>query len=175
VDELRQRLERIQSEIATIPPDVLEGFLEQFQRHSYSVRLDARHSVRSILSPQISCSNARLVVLSGSDETNNAGKITIRLDRLLCATDLVVIREPYFVATPHESVPVFVTAQIRSARRTTQPGEAVTDGEGNQVENFITNLEVDILSWKHDGTSAARTMFAWICTIEVARYLFIGG
>lgn len=37
------------------------------------------------------------------------------------------------------------------------------------------DVKVDVTTWKLDGTAAPNTLFSWICTIEAARLIFIGG
>jgi hypothetical protein len=172
--KLKQQLERI-------PPDALNDFVKGLQRHSYSARLDAHHSisVRSILGG--SCSKTDLILLSGRDETGSAGKAKILIDSLLCGVmfesfpsgvSLVMVREPHFVATPHSSAPVFVTVQTSSTLHAPHAGSVIVDRDGNSIDQgFITSVEVNITSWKHDGNPAPKTTFAWICTIEAARQM----
>ena len=107
--KLKQRLDRIQIELAEIPADALEVFWDFNERHSYSARLDAHHSAGSMIRRN-SCSKTWLIVLSGRDKTDSTGKAKILIDPLLCGVTreglpsyetFVMMREPDFVATPH--------------------------------------------------------------------------
>ncbi len=176
--KLRRQLERI-------PPDALGEFVELRQKHSYSARLDAHHSVHNIIKFGNPCSKTDLIVLSGRDQTGSAGKKKILIDPLLCGvlfenlpgtSSLVMMRNPNFVATPHSSAPVFVTVQTTSTPQTPPAGVSIQDRDGNTIDQDpITNVEANIASWKHDGSPAANTSFSWICTIEAARQFIIGG
>jgi hypothetical protein len=51
----------------------------------------------------------------------------------------------------------------------------IVDRDDNFTDqNSIIDVEVNIKSWKHDGSPAATTTFAWICTIEAARAISFG-
>ncbi len=176
---------KLEQQLARIPPDALNEFVKRLQRHSYSARLDAHHSVSVLSVLGGSCSKTDLIVLSGRDETDSAGKAKISIDPLLCGLEfegllsdqrLRMVREPHFVATPHSSAPVFVTVQTSSTLQAVQPPTVIVDRDFNPIDpSFITRVEVNITSWKPDGNTAPRTTFAWICTIEAAWETFIGG
>lgn len=181
----KERLENIRTELAKLPQDVLDNFLEFWQRHSYSVRLDAHHSVRSILvQGSGSCSRTYLVVVSGRDQTDGSGKAVLPIHRLLCGASqenlvgaqIVLVREPQFVATPLSSVPVFATALTKSTPAQAMPGFFLADRDNNPVaQPFLETVEVHVMTWKPDGTAAANTFFSWICTVEAVRLTSLGG
>ena len=182
-DKLKKRLDEIQIELQKIPEDARPYLWDFNERHSYSARLDAHHSASSILSRN-SCSKTHLIVLSGRDKTDSTGKAKILIDPLLCGVTregfssgevLVMVREPHFVATPHASDPVFMTVQTTSTQQPPQAGIVIVDRDDNFTNrNSIIDVEVNITSWKHDGSPAATTTFAWICTIEAARAISFG-
>lgn len=175
---------KLKQQLEQIPQDVLDEFIESLQRHTYSARLDAHHSVsvRSIRGG--SCSKTDLVVLSGNDTTGSGGTKKILIDSLLCGVvyeglaggSLVMVREPNCVATAQSSAPVFVTVQTTSKPGPSLDQFLVTDRDGNPIDSgdAISGVEVNIASWKHDGNIAPGTTFAWICTIEAARAYPIG-
>jgi hypothetical protein len=185
-DKLKKRLDKIRVDLQGIPRDALKTFWELNERHSYSARLDAHHSVRGLLSARNFCSKTWLIVLSGRDRTDSSGKAKILIDPLLCGVTregfpfgerLVMVREPQFVATPHASSAVFVTVQTKtsSTQQPPQAGILIRDRDDNIIDqNSVSDVEVNITSWKHDGTPAPTTSFAWICTIEAAREIPFG-
>ncbi len=180
-EETRKRLAQIPDELRKLSPGVLHGFLEGLVRNSYSVHLPAHHSSRSLLGS--SCAKTDLLMLSGRDATDGTGKVTLRMDDLLCGSItedvspafLVMLREPNFVVTPLSATPAFATVQTASTVRS-QSGIIVVDRNGNTVSRTpIQDVTVDVMTWKPDGSAAANTSFSWICTIEAARAVGIGG
>lgn len=181
----KKSVERVSKELAKLPEEALDFFRENLQRHSYSARLDAHHSVRSVLAlGGGSCSKTDLLVVSGRDQTDSAGKAILPIHRLLCGatgeglrsdTRLVLIREPQFVATPLSSVPVFATALTRSTPAQTLPSSIVVDRDNNPLaQPVLATVEVEVMMWKPDGAAAAKTFFSWICTVEAGRRIFFG-
>jgi hypothetical protein len=180
--------------MTSIGPDVLEAlfdlsqealdeYVRRFQRHSFSARLDAHHSIRFMQS-QVTCTKSDLFVLSGRDRTNGSGTFTISLHRLLCEAAFeglpsnrrfVIVGNPGFVATPLASSPVLVTVQTESTVGPVPPGFVVSDRGGNSVEELPSDVAVTVASWNLDGSPEPRLLFSWICAIEAARATFFGG
>ena len=180
-EKTRKRRAQIPDDLLKLPPGVLRGFLQGLARDSYSVHLPAHHSSRSFLG--LSCARTDLLMLSGRDVTDGTGKVTIRIDDLLCGSItedvspafLVMLREPNFVVTPLSATPAFATVQTASTVRSEQ-GIIVFDRSGNPVHRTpIRDVTVDVMTWKPDGSAAGSTSFSWICTIEAARATVIGG
>jgi hypothetical protein len=183
-DKHEKTLTKLHDELLRLPKDVREEFIKGFQRHSFSARLDAYHSVRTIFGSGNICSQTYLLFLSGRDRTDRSGKMTLPLQSLLCgaATDglqggLVILREPDFVATARGSIPSFLTATPHAQRQQLGAGTLLLDRTNNQLSNesFLTDVSVDVMSWRHDGSAAADTEFSWMCTVEGATILSIGG
>jgi hypothetical protein len=178
----KKSVEKVINELATLPDEALDFFRELLQRHSYSARLDAHHSVRSILAS--ACSKTDLLVVSGRDQTDSSGKAVLPIHRLLCGatgeglrsdTRLVLIREPQFVATPLSSIPVFATALTRSTAAQAIPSSIVVDRDNNPIaEPVLATIEVEVMMWKPDGSAAANAFFSWICTVEAGRRILFG-
>ena len=114
-------LDKLRAELLAIPEAVRGDYFRRFRRHSYSARLDANDAVRDVLG-RVACAQTYLLVLSGNDASNDAGKATIPVHRLLCgatsedresAWPLVPIREPSFVATPQGAAPAMLTVTPR--------------------------------------------------------------
>jgi hypothetical protein len=181
-EETRKRLAQIPNELLKLPPGVLHGFLEGLVHNSYSVHLPAHHSSRGLLGAF--CARTDLLMLSGRDVTDGTGKVTIKIDDLLCGSItedvspavLMMLREPDFVVTPLSATPAFATVQTASTARGGLAGIIVLDRSGNLVHRTpIQDVTVDVMTWKPDGSAAGSTNFSWICTIEAARATVIGG
>jgi hypothetical protein len=150
---------------------------------SYSARLPAHHHLREIFGGSF-CSKTDILVLSGRDTTNSAGVATLSLNSLLCGVVnegltgnmiFTIIREPNFVVTPRGSLPSFATVVNHSTSRQLN-NEFMRDRDNNPLRNTrILDVTVDIRTWKHDGSPAAKTLFSWICTVEAARLTDMGG
>jgi hypothetical protein len=130
-----------------------------------------------------SCAKTDLLVLSGRDATDASGKITIRIDPLLCGATtedvspdvLAMIRAPDFVATPLAKTPVFATVQTAATAQDVQPNVFMRDRAGNAVDvPQLVDVSVDVFTWKDDGSATPNTSFSWICTIEAARLAMLG-
>jgi hypothetical protein len=175
---------QIKQQLDNIPADALHEYVKGLQRHNYSARLDAYHSISINSMLGSSCSETDLIVLSGRHQTGSTGKANILIDSLLCDVlsvdhtvgsllqQLKVIREPDFVATPHSSAPVFTTMQTSSTVQSVTPGTGIfmADRGGNTIEQqFLVDIRIEVTTWKHDGTPSVNTVFSWICTIEAAR------
>jgi hypothetical protein len=111
---------------------VLDIF-QRGERHAYVARLDAHHSARSLF-VRAACWRTDLLVLSGRDVTDSAGKLTLTLDNLLCGamteglpSTLMLLREPKFVATAHGAAPVVVTAATHATAQPQGAGVLVND------------------------------------------------
>ncbi len=178
----RKRAPRIPDALTRIPADALRGFLRGLVRDTYSVHLQAHHASRDLFG--VSCARTDLLMLSGRDATDATGKISIKIDDLLCGSIseglspsiLVMMREPNFVATPLGTAPTFATVQTSSTPRGDLVNVILSDRAGNPVQGApIQNVTVDVTIWKPDSSAAANTAFSWICTIEAARALPIGG
>lgn len=183
-EPVQKRLARIQAELARIPQEALDDFITLQQRHSYAARLDAHHATRNILARGVSCAKVYLVVLSGRDKTDSSGKVTLLLDELLCGVQfentngypLVLIREPPFLATAISTAPVFATVRASSTPEVPFAGSLLKDRDGNTIEPaYISSVTVDIMTWKSDGNPAPNTNVSWICTVEAAIAVNIGG
>jgi len=181
-EKTRKRLAAIADELLRLPPGTPQLFFESLVRNSYSVHLPAHHSSRSPFGA--SCAKTDLLMLSGRDITDSTGKKTIRIDDLLCGSTtedvspavLVMLREPNFVVTPLSTTPAFATVQTASTAQATQAGIIVLDRGGNMVHRTpIQDVTVDVMTWKPDGSAAGNTSFSWICTVEAARAIAIGG
>lgn len=177
----RKRLTNIPSDLLKLPPGMLQGLILRLTRDSYAVHLPAHHSSRSILGA--SCAKTDLLLLSGRDATDDTGKVTIRIDDLLCGSIsedispgfLVMVREPNFVVTPLSATPAFATVKTAST-----PFEMtdsfLEDRAGNTVHGTqIRDVTVDVMTWKPDGSPAGKTSFSWICAIEAVHAIPIGG
>lgn len=170
-DVVKKRLNNLNQELASLPPDALDFLRDRISRHSFVAHLDAHRSTRFTFELGSFCSKTDLLVLSGRDLTDHSGKAVLPIHRLLCGAinllpnvQLVLIREPQFVATPLSSVPVFATAMTRSTQR-----------QGNvHGQPILETVEVEVMMWKPDGTAAAETSFSWVCTIEAGRIYLEG-
>ncbi|MBU2641739.1 MAG: hypothetical protein KJ889_08040 [Gammaproteobacteria bacterium] len=183
-DKYEKSLAKLHDEFVGLPQDVRLEFIERFQRHSFSARLDAYHAKRDLFGFGNACSQTWLLFLSGRDRTDRQGKTTLPLQSLLCgaaseglANQLVMVREPVVVATAHGSTQSFLT--VTTHAQPLQPGATtlLQDRANNRLSNdsFLTDVSVEVMSWRHDGTPAAETEFSWTCTVEGAIAVFIGG
>lgn len=178
-------LDKLRAELLAIPEAVRGDYFRRFRRHSYSARLDANDAVRDVLA-RVSCAQTYLLVLSGNDVTNDAGTATVPVHKLLCgatregrgsARPLVPIREPSFVATPQGATPVMLTATPRLTPVAVGGGE-VLFGRGGQsldLTDYLAEIAIDVATWRGDGAPAGDVAFSWVCTIEAAEVVFIGG
>ena len=83
---------------------------------------------------------------------------------------------PRVVVTPLSATPAFATVQTASTAKAVQAGIIVNDRGSNMVHRTpIVDVTVDVMTWKPDGSAAGNTSFSWICTIEAARAIAIGG
>jgi hypothetical protein len=180
-EKTKRRLATLVEELQRLPPDAYPDLYARFTRHSFSAYLPAHHATRSLFGS--SCAKTYLLVLSGRDVTGGDGKVTIHIDHLLCGATteevdpetLVMIRHPNFVATPLAATPCFATVQTAATSQTLS-GEILCDRSGNSVDlPKLVDVTVDVHTWKDDGSAAPGTAFSWICTIEAARVVFIGG
>jgi len=184
-EALKKNVDKLRQELVTLPPEVLDAFRENLQRHSYAVRLEAHHAVRSVLvAGGSACSKADLLFVSGRDQTDSSGRIVLPIHRLLCGATseglrsdmgLVLIREPQFLATPLSSVPVFATALTRSTQAQALPNSLVVDRGNNPLaQPVLATVEVEVMTWRPDGAAAPGTFFSWICAVEAGRRIFFG-
>lgn len=182
-DKHEKALEKIQREIAVIPEDVLDAFQKRLERHSFSARLDAHHAIRNtILRPKeiASCTQTDILVISGRDKVDGAGRMILPIKFCEVATDsfpLVIIREPNFVATPHGSIPSFITTTSRSTIRQLSVGEFLVDRADNVLNNrgFLGDVSVEVMAWRGDESPAGGIEFSWVCTVEAVRLGNFGG
>jgi hypothetical protein len=182
-DKIKKSLANVRRELRGIPQDALDAFLVSLERNSYSAHLNAHHERHSVLGRGSHCSKTDLLLLSGRETTNNAGKATLLIDTLLCGVvseglpssqSFLLFTEPDFVATPVSSMPSFVTVTTSSTKVPTQAG--VTDRDANPIDQpTLSNVKVEVTTWKPDGTPAANTAFSWICTLEAVRSPFLVG
>jgi hypothetical protein len=181
-EKTRRRLATLAEELQRLPPDAYLDLYARFTRHAFSAYLPAHHSTRSLFGS--SCAKTYLLVLTGRDATDGTGKVTIRIDPLLCGATteevapetLVMIRHPNFVATPLAATPAFATVQTAATSQSLSPGAILYDRSGNSLDlPQLVDVTVDVHTWKDDGSAAPSTSFSWICTIEAARIVFIGG
>lgn len=175
-DKYEKSLAKLHDEFVGLPEDVRREFIERFQRHSYSARLDVYHAKRDIFGFGNVCSQTWLLFLSGRDRTDHQGKTTLPLHALLCGAaseglangqQMVMVREPVVVATAHGSTQSFLTVSTRAQRQ--QPAntylvDRANNGLGNNA--YLTDVSAEVMSWRHDGTPAAETEFSWTCTVE---------
>lgn len=178
-------LDKLRAELLEIPEAVRGDFFRRFRRHSYSARLDANDAVRDVLG-RVACAQTYLLVLSGNDASNDAGKATIPVHRLLCgatsedresALPLVPIREPSFVATPQGAAPAMLTVTPRLTPVAVGGGHFLLGRGGASLDlsDYLSEIVIDVSTWRHDGAPAGRVAFSWMCTIEAAELVFIGG
>lgn len=182
-DKYEKSLAKLHDEFVGLPEDVRKEFIVRYQRHSYSARLDAYHAKRDIFGFGQACSQTWLLFLSGRDRTDRQGRTTLPLQSLLCgaaseglASRLVIVREPVVVATAHGSTQSFMTVTPRAQRF--QPGATLLlDRANNRLDNvaYLTDVSVEVMSWRHDGTPAAEAEFSWTCTVEGAIAVSISG
>jgi len=166
-----------------------EGFLLESMEvgfHSYSAHLPAHRFSSGLFGlGSSSCAKTDILVLSGRQVTDNAGIAKLSLNSLLCGVvsegltagfeTYVMIRRPNFVATPQSALPSFATVDTHSTilERTNL---ILVDRDRNVLRAAkVLDVTVDIRTWKHDGSPAPRTEFTWICTVEAAISMFIGG
>jgi hypothetical protein len=184
-DKQQKALDKLRTELLAIPEAVRNDFFRRHQRHSYSARLDANDAVRDALG-RVSCAQTYLLVLSGNDVTNDAGTATVPVHRLLCgatregrasARPLVPIREPGFVATPQGSTPVMLTVTPRLTPVAIGGGEVLFGRGGQSIDlrDYLAEIAIDVATWRGNGTPAGGVAFSWVCTIEAAEVVFIGG
>ena len=190
-DKIVKAAEKIIAEYSRIPRDVTDAIQFLTKRHSYSARLDAHHLVRSSIGfGEPVCSKTDLFVLSGTDVTDTTGRVTLPIQSLLCGAtegleesyprvELVIVRAPNFVATPHGSAPIFLTASTHSTPRELPSiaSTALVNRDGNPISGrkFLGDVSVEVMAWLHDGSPAERTSFSWMCTIEAGRSIYLGG
>lgn len=180
-DKHEKALEKVHQELANLPRELQEGFFKRFQRHHYSAHLDAQHAVRNILGfGTTTCSQTVFFILSGRDNTNGSGRVTLPIQFCGIATvdwPLVTVREPNFVATPHGATPSFLTVITRSTSQQLAPNELLLDRSGNSLSerNFLVDLSVDVMAWRGDGSPAGGIEFSWICTVEAASKMNLSG
>ncbi len=184
-DKEKKSLANMRKELQSIPQDVLGRFVKSLEHHSYSAHLDAHRERHGLLGRGSSCSKTDLLVLSGRETTNRAGKATLLIDSLLCGVvseglgasgSFKLAGEPNFVATPLGAAPSFATVITSATEQPAQAGVIVSDRDGNPFNQpTLTNVKVEVTTWKPDGTPAADTGFSWVCTIEAVRSFFIGG
>ena len=173
--------------------DVLDAFIKTFERHSYSARLDAHHAVRNTFMGRnnvTSCAQTDLLVFSGRDNVDGAGRVTLPIQSLLCGaategledfafTELVIVQEPNFVATPRGSTPTFLTAVTHSTPQQlpNEQGTALIDRSGNFISarTFLGDVSVEVMAWRNDGSPAGDTGFSWVCTVEAMRRITLDG
>jgi hypothetical protein len=184
-DRLKKQLDRLDTELRAFPADTLAEFFRRYDRHAHAARLDAHHAIRNLVHGGLACARTDLIVLSGRDVTDGAGKATLVLDPLLCGavteglpdlTRLAIVADPLFVATASGSAPAFVTATVRSTTQPVGAGIILNDRDGIGVEGGeLVDVTVEVHTWKQDGSAAASTPFSWLCTIPAARAFAIGG
>ncbi len=183
-DKHEKDLEKIQREVAGIPQDVLDAWRKSLERYSYSARLDAHLAVRnSLFAPKTiaKCLQTELLVITGRDWTDRTGVVNIPIlfcgDAASNSDDLAIIREPHFVATPHGSTPSFVTTITNSTPRQLSNSEFLLGRAGSSLSerNVLIDVSVDIMTWRGDEAPAPNIEVSWICVLEAARLLFIGG
>jgi len=178
-------LDKLRAELLAIPEALRGDYFRRFRRHSYSARLDANDAVRDVLG-RVACAQTYLLVLSGNDASNDAGKATIPVHRLLCgatsedresASPLVPIREPSFVATPQGAVPAMLTVTPRLTPVAVGGGQILfgRGGASLDLSDYLSEIVIDVSTWRHDGAPAGNVAFSWMCTIEAAELVFIGG
>jgi hypothetical protein len=178
-------LDKLRAELLAIPEAVRGDYFRRFRRHSYSARLDANDAVRDALG-RVACAQTYLLVLSGNDASNDAGKATIPVHRLLCgamsedresAWPLVPIREPSFVATPQGAAPAMLTVTPRLTPVAVGGGHFLSGRGGASLDlgDYLSEIVIDVSTWRHDGAPAGNVAFSWMCTIEAAELVFIGG
>jgi hypothetical protein len=181
-----KKIAKLRAEIENLAKnDLLLETIEADTIRTYSAHLPAHRSSRSFFPfGGSSCSKTDILVLSGRETTNHEGITKLSLRTLLCGvvneglasgTVFTVIREPNFVATPHGSLPSFATVLTNSTLL--PPGSyIVQDRDNNQLSRVspLADVTVDIRTWKHDGSPAAKTLFSWICTVEVSRLIAFG-
>lgn len=180
-EQYERQLNEIEQLIDELPIEILKALLE---RHSYFVRLDAFHSVRTIFGSTLSCHARDLIVLSGIDVTDDAGKVQLPINRMICdqsagvenGLDLALIGKPQFVATPIADAPRLLTVSFDVTEEETT-GLLPVDRESSLISPFppTLNVVVTVSSWNPDGSTSAKTRFSWICTIEAARMFSPGG
>ena len=185
-ETLKKKVDTLTRELPALPEEALESLRNYFRRNSFSARLDGYHSVRTILQDDGGTRRKTdLLVLSGRDRTDRSGKAVLPIHQLLCgvATEgipstspLVLIREPEFTVTPLSKAPVFATFVSRSSREAPDRNSFLMDRNDDPVNQpVLATVEVEVMMWKHDGTAAGETDFAWVCTVEAARRISIGG
>ena len=178
-------LDKLRAELLAIPEALRGDYFRRFRRHSYSARLDANDAVRDVLG-RVACAQTYLLVLSGNDASNDAGKATIPVHRLLCgatsedresASPLVPIREPSFVATPQGAVPAMLTVTPRLTPVAVGGGQILfgRGGASLDLSDYLSEIVIDVSTWRHDGAPVGNVAFSWMCTIEAAELVFIGG
>src|SRR5574340_437594 len=170
-------LAKLHDEFVGLPEDVRREFIERFQRHSYSARLDAYHAKRDIFGFGQACSQTWLLFLSGRDRTDRQGKTILPLQSLLCgaaseglAGPLVIVRDPVVVATAHGSTQSLMTVIPHAQPFQPDASTLLQDRANNRLDSeaYLTDVSVEVMSWRHDGTPAAETEFSWTCTVEGA-------
>jgi hypothetical protein len=178
-------LDKLRAELLAIPEALRGDYFRRFRRHSYSARLDANDAVRDALG-RVACAQTYLLVLSGNDASNDAGKATIPVHRLLCgatsedresALPLVPIHEPSFVATPQGAAPAMLTVTPRLTPVAVGGGHFLSGRGGASLDlgDYLSEIVIDVSTWRHDGAPAGNVAFSWMCTIEAAELVFIGG
>ena len=185
-DKVKKAAEKVIAEHSSLPEEVQGAVASLAERHSYVAHLEAHHAVRNILGSITSCSKTDLLVFSGTDMTGSGGHVTIPIQSLLCGAEtenlepgstFVIVSEPRFVATALGSTPVFLTASSRSTAQAPPAAHYLGDRDGNMIwdRNYLGDVSVKVMAWRHDGSAGAMARFSWLCTVEVMKLAFIGG
>ena len=184
-DKQEKVLDRLRDDLLAIPEGLRNDYFRRLKRHAYAARLDAHDAARNLLG-EVSCAQTFLLVVSGRGTTDAGGKATIPVHQLLCGAVsegrenlgyLVPIREPSFVATPHGASPAMLTSTPRLTSAPVGNGVLLRDRAGNfhDAQSYLTEIFVDVATWDHGGGTAGGVAFSWICTVEAAEFLLIGG
>jgi len=70
-----------------------------------------------------------------------------------------------------------LTSTLRLTSAPVGNGVLLRDRAGNfhDSQSYLTEIFVDVAAWSHGGGAAGGVAFSWICTVEAAEFLLIGG
>jgi hypothetical protein len=177
--ENRQKLTDL---LKNLPESLIgEVILERYFREGVATFFKASRITESLLEDGSRCEETLIWLLGGRASTDNKGESIIDLNKYLClrhdetSRDFYpsITNKPYFVAISRSSVPVLLTTTY-TLDSTSPPAQVTGDTPGNLAPT-VFRVQIKVLSWKLDGTSAPNIGFDWNCIVEGARWFVLGG
>jgi hypothetical protein len=114
---------------------------------------------RRIIRPGKSCTDARLMDVTGQAVTAGNGAVTFLLSSFICADVLSVLPPVNLVATPVSAKPFLATTQVKLVPNPTVPGA-------------FSDLEITLLAWSPGGSPAPDVAIDWRCRLVEVEIIF---